>query len=356
MKKKILYLMHVDWGWIKQRPHFLAEKLHHDYNINVFYAFSRNRKVITSNPTSIKTFPILSLPFKKNDLIRKVNTYLQKIIFSMVLKVVKPEIIWVTHPSLHDYLPRKQLSKYKIIYDCMDDVLGFSNSPQVKEELNQSEKRLFEDSDLIFVSSEHLQNEIISRGCQRKKTNLVRNGYNGEIIKAIANQQNSSTFKLAYVGTISNWVNFDIILKSVEKFKGIEYHFLGPIECEVPHHERIIFHGPVKHSELYDSIKDYDCLIMPFKINDLIQSVDPVKLYEYVNFNKNIITVHYKEIERFNEFVYFYNDIDDYLSTLSLLKQNNTLKYNEEQRKEFLINNTWDKRVELILNQLRKLN
>jgi sulfatase maturation enzyme AslB (radical SAM superfamily) len=91
---------------------------------------------------------------------------------------------------------------------------------------------------------------------------------------------------------------------------------------------------------------------MPFKINDLILSVDPVKLYEYVNFNKNIITVHYEEIERFHEFVHFYNDTEEYLSVIKELKGNNTLKYSNEQRQKFLVENTWNKRVEQILNKL----
>jgi teichuronic acid biosynthesis glycosyltransferase TuaH len=353
MKKKILYLMHVDWGWIKQRPHFLAEKLQEKYEVNVFYAFSRNRKVITDNPTTIKTSPIVTLPFKKNSFIRNVNTLLQKIIFWMVLEITRPDIIWITHPSLHDYLPRKKLTKYKVVYDCMDDVLGFTNTPQAKGVLDRSEKRLFHDSDIVFVSSAHLQNQIVTRGCKREKTCLVRNGYNGDIFKPIKGKDDKKVFSLAYVGTISNWVNFEIILNSLDKFENIEYHFYGPIECEVPKNNRIIFHGPVKHSDLYKAIKECDCLIMPFKINDLILSVDPVKLYEYVNFNKNIITVYYEEIERFNDFVYFYRDNSEYLGVLRNLIENNHLKYNEEDRIEFLLNNTWDKRTEVILNKLK---
>ena len=36
-RKKILYLMHIPWGWIKQRPHFLAELLSIDFDVDVFY-------------------------------------------------------------------------------------------------------------------------------------------------------------------------------------------------------------------------------------------------------------------------------------------------------------------------------
>ena len=35
--KQILYLMHIPWGWIKQRPHFFAEKLAKDVIVDVKY-------------------------------------------------------------------------------------------------------------------------------------------------------------------------------------------------------------------------------------------------------------------------------------------------------------------------------
>ena len=41
MTKKILYIMHLDWRYIKQRPHFIAEALSNFYSINVIYFYSK---------------------------------------------------------------------------------------------------------------------------------------------------------------------------------------------------------------------------------------------------------------------------------------------------------------------------
>ena len=35
--KKILYLMGIDWYWIKQRPQIIAEMLDRDYDVTVAY-------------------------------------------------------------------------------------------------------------------------------------------------------------------------------------------------------------------------------------------------------------------------------------------------------------------------------
>lgn len=351
MKRKILYMMHVDWGWIKQRPHFIAEKLNKTFDISVFYSYARNRKALTINPSDVKKYPIIPLPMKRINILNQLNLVIQKTYFTAVCKIMKPDYIWITHPSLYDYLTDDIVKNHKIIYDCMDDVLEFNYPERVKVELKIAEENLLKNADKVFVSSEYLQNKIIHRGCQAEKTLLVRNGYNGSIIEPEINVSNNKQepFKIAYVGTISDWVNFDYILRSLEEIPDIEYHFFGPIDCEVPTHQRILFRGSVKHSELYNHIKSYDCLIMPFKINELILAVDPVKLYEYVNFNKNIITVYYKEIERFQEFVSFYSTEEEFLSAINHLKTNNTLKYSEQQRHSFLKENTWDERMKSIL-------
>ncbi|WP_449623171.1 hypothetical protein, partial [Robertmurraya sp. Marseille-Q9965] len=295
----------------------------------------------------------VTLPFKKIKIFNLLSVFIQKIIFFIVLKVVKPDIIWITYPGLYNYLPQSISGKYNVIYDCMDDALGFNNPPKIKKSLELAEKKLMDDSKIVFASSEHLKQTIIHRGCNSDKTYLVRNGYTGGIIEPEELEIiKNNKFTLTYVGTISDWVDFEIIMDSLNQLPEIEYHFFGPIDCEIPTHDRIFFHGAVKHSELYETIKDYDCLIMPFQVNDLILSVDPVKLYEYINFNKNIITVHYKEIDRFKDFVHFYKNREEYIATIKLLMTNNQLKYHNDQRQEFLVKNTWKERSKEIYKRM----
>ena len=43
--KHILYLMHIPWGWIKQRPHFFAEKLAEDAVVDVSLAQTTDIKI-----------------------------------------------------------------------------------------------------------------------------------------------------------------------------------------------------------------------------------------------------------------------------------------------------------------------
>ena len=122
------------------------------------------------------------------------------------------------------------------------------------------------------------------------KIEVVRNGYNGDVLDVPAEKRKVKKYVLAYVGTISHWFDFDILLKSLKIFKNIEYRLIGPVSgVTIPENERIKYVGSVDHKDIYSNIKDADALIMPFKLNDIVEAVDPVKLYEYINFNKGYL-------------------------------------------------------------------
>ena len=94
---------------------------------------------------------------------------------------------------------------------------------------------------------------------------------------------------------------------------------------------------------------------MPFKLNDIVEAVDPVKLYEYINFNKDILTISYKEIERFSKCTYSYDGHDEFKSQLEILMQSKEIKYNEKMREDFLNCNSWENRISRIEALIEKL-
>ena len=137
----------------------------------------------------------------------------------------------------------------------------------------------------------------------------------------------------------------------------MEYEFIGPIEKVItPYcHERIHYLPPVAHDELQNVTSEADAYILPFKINELIEAVDPVKFYEYINFSKNIISVYYDEISRFDDFVCFYQNENQYIDVLRRLIKDNTLKYSQDMRLKFLEENTWSERAESMSKAMNRV-
>ena len=357
--KKMLYICHVDWNWIKQRPHFLAEGLKQHFDLSVVYMRqNRNRKTLQKRKQDeIKATPIYIIPFfGRVSILRRINTFFMAKQFFKKYNEVKPEYIFLTYPDQVKLIPKKYSGK--IIYDCMDDHVAMALKER-KSFVETCERDLIEKADYVFVSSQNLTDKLIERYSITKKSKLsvVRNGYDGKIISVDPEKQEKpKNFEISYIGTVSHWFNFDYLLKSLVDFENLSYKIIGPIEAglNVPQSQRINFVGTVEHNKLYETIKDTNCLIMPFVVNEIIESVDPVKLYEYINYNKDIICVKYKEILRFDKFVYFYDDYESFKEQLTKLISSDAVKYSLDERKEFLEKNNWKTRVDEIVEKISK--
>ncbi|MGB9978576.1 hypothetical protein [Methanobacterium sp.] len=359
--KKILYVMHIDWRWIKQRSHFLAEDLSNFYDINVVYFCSKkflleNSSSSTINKKNLTLLPAFRLPLYEKKGIYGLNKAYLKLYFKLLIEKYNPDFIWITFPQIYDYIPSN--THCKIIYDCMDEATGFDFQKDLHSKILEVEKKLVNDASIIFASSNYLcKNLDKNYGCKDKLA-VIRNAFNGEIIDNQAkDSKKHESFKIGYVGTIADLIDFDKIKITLHEIKNIEYHFIGPyVRKDKLRHDRIKFYGTISHEKLYDYVKNFDCLIMPFKLNELVKSVDPVKLYEYINYNKPIISVYYEELDYFSQFISFYSNTGELISLLKqMIKNNFVTKYSYSERAKFLETNSWNIRVAEITKYLAKL-
>ena len=358
-KSELVYVMNVDWNWIKQRPHFIAELLNAKFNVHVIYQHRYGRIGLQKrNKVDIDLNPIYVIPRgDRYNFLSKVNATIKCKAVKKIFKKTEANILYLTFPNQVEAIP----NDYKgiVIYDCMDNHPAFVNDECQMKKMIRQEKNLIKRADLVLVSSNHLIDILKSRYGKKidKKIILVRNGYNGAILEQAktVSEKNHKLYTFAYFGTISTWFNFDFILRSLEDCADIQYELFGPLAgVQIPKHERIHYHGTVEHEKLLENIKDADCLIMPFLINEIIEAVDPVKLYEYINFDKNILTCRYGEIERFKPFVYFYTGYDEFIKQIQNLKSNNDVKYCNDDREMFLRENSWKCRVDTIIETLKQ--
>lgn len=366
MKKvKMLYFMHVPWGWIKQRPHFLAEELAKYFDITVVYFFPFNLTQLVKNNKydGIKLKKLLKMPFQsKYNVIYYFNKYFVKLQLCKILKE-KYELIWLTHPILFCYF--NNVNK-NIIYDCMDDALEFPNVKRNQKLYNRLfllEKKLCDQAMFVICSSKNLKNKLINRySVKDDKLKVINNGIKiNNLTQKMKLPINIYKYfeekgkKIVYIGTISEWFDFDIVLASLDIIPDIKYLLFGPAEISIPKHKNIIHCGPVKHEYVSTIMNLADVLVMPFKVTELIKSVNPVKVYEYIVSGKPSLVVEYDETEQFRKFVYLYSSKEDYLEKLkNILNGNLVTSINEEEKNAFLRHIDWQYKAEEIIKMLKK--
>ncbi len=358
IETKLLYLMHVPWGWIKQRPHFIAEYLNRYFDVDVYYLchiknldFKKDKSDTNVNINRLWISPS-----------RQINKYAGFI--QLRDKIDKYKYIWITHPCMFNFVKKYIRQDQFVIYDCMDDAIEFphlNNNKKLRERLMNEENELCERCDIILASSEYLRKKLVSRYNCQDKVDVVRNAVNmddslepgNELPVNIINALKSKKLKLTYLGTISEWMDIELILESLDRFDEIEYLFFGIEGVKLPSHSRIKYFGPVTHNKIFKIMALSDALIMPFVVTELIKSVNPVKVYEYIFSGKPSIVKKYGETEQFVDYVHLYNTKEEYFELVArLLASTLTSKLGIEETKSFISRNTWKNRTEYIAGRL----
>jgi len=362
--------MHVPWGWIKQRPHFFAEYLNTDFKLKVF--FKKPLKVAKKNLINEKNdnmsissffvFPFQRIPVVKNiKFLYKLNDLLIKL---QLPSFKEFDSIWITSWAMYSLIYKNLPLNIKLIYDCMDDELEFphvKNNKKMLEEGFLIEKLVMERADLVFCSSEYLKNKIIRRsGINREivvvnnaialpanQTSLTINGQN------VINQLQIISNVFLYVGAISSWFDFESILYTLEKDELVNFVLLGPKDIDIPNHKRLHHLGTVDRNDIFKLMENVKGLIMPFKLDELIKSVNPVKLYEYIYMSKPILATRYSETEYLEDYIYLYDGKYEFYNLIKDI-QNDKLAAKKEDttNKNFALKNTWDERYSSILRYI----
>lgn len=347
--RRIAYFMHVDWRWIKQRPHFLAEYLALRHDIRVFYRLSPNRVRLPQQRSTVARYPLLPLPW--NAPFASLFAHTQQRWVARANLGRRPNLLWLTHPSLLTVIPH-HWHDIPVVYDCMDDVLEFSASEDRRRSLASLERQLVRRSAHIFCSSVYLVQTITSRygdDCA-SRTTVVHNAVSDAFLRkagALSTQSFPRSCEhgtsLAYAGTIDSWLDVDSLNALLSSHPSLTVHLIGPLATHLAKsHPHLHYHGPAEHDVLADMLARFDAYVMPFSITPLIRSVDPVKLYEYIALGKPILCPWYAGLERFSEFVYFYSSRQELHSLVArLITGELAAKGTPRRRHDFLASNTW---------------
>ena len=376
-KKKILYIINVPWGWIKQRPHFLAKNLSEFYDVTVFERtyynsfFKKNKQLVKNIKIETESFRIneyRTWSFEKIPWLKMlrlddiINKFLIKYIYRSIIE--EYDIVWFGSPFLYhlfgDYLSASQT----IIYDCMDDHLAFPSIKKnyvLKNIINNAEKKLIRNADLVIFSSDYLRNQVHKRHGISIKSIVINNAIempnNAGLKKSlVADKIKSLSYPIVYIGTIAEWFDYEMMINLLNSQKDLNLILVGPLSSSKVNHPQIHYLGPVVHSEIFNIMKVAYALIMPFKINELILSVNPVKLYEYIYSGKPVISVRYNETEKFEDFVYLYNDFEELDKILKIIKDKSNDEVYMQKCLSFVAKNTWEERANQIRKELLQLD
>ena len=349
---RILYIIHTDWRWIKQRSHFLSEELKKKEDVFIVTKLSLRKGNLVKRKLLYHCISLPFLPFALHRI--KFMVLIDKVIYVLIFKLLKNifsyDVVIFTHPLLFQYVRWYP----KTVYDMHDDNANFYDTDSfLHKYIEKVNKEALSLSNLVVFSSRYLQKKFHSN---TKHSVLIRNGHQVSMeSKTDSLYMLNNPKKIFYFGTISKWFDLELLVRSLYRNNGIEYNIIGPADISKIHHPRIKWYGPLQHSDMLKLSSLADAFVMPFRITPLILGVDPVKLYEYISFCRPVIVKYYSEISQFQPFVYFYYDEKSYHLLIDRLLTN-TLppKKKNKEIHDFLINSSWGIRAEEMLTAIKK--
>lgn len=250
-----------------------------------------------------------------------------------------------------------QLIKYipnsGVIFDCLDYTKGFnSHSNLILTEEEEAIKKEY----TIFTSPK-IKEKMISKNNNLK---LIRNGCDFIYFNKIKKYNNKRKI-IGYYGAISDWFDIDLITYIVNEFQDCDFHLIGSTYCIDKTHQQkidnlnnlnnVTLFGEIPYNELYNYINKFDIGLIPFIINDLIECTNPVKLYEMLSIGLPIVMVNLPDVLTLEKDHLYYlskNKFEFKENIKKILLQNENKNIIEERIK-YASENTWNKRVEKVI-------
>jgi glycosyltransferase involved in cell wall biosynthesis len=158
---------------------------------------------------------------------------------------------------------------------------------------------------------------------------------------------------VGYIGALSDWVDFDIIKAISKEYPELSVVLIGPefssVKSEIEalkQYPNIFILGAKPYKILPSYLKAFDVSIIPFKINELTLSSNPIKFYEYISSGKNVISVNLPEIKVFDDTIHIADNIEEFLQFIPTSLNE---KVDVEKFLEIAEENTWDKKADRMI-------
>ena len=215
-------------------------------------------------------------------------------------------------------------------------------------------------ANILSYTADNLQEYLLKRKDAISLPNAVNmddfitNCYDHEIVLEKKNKP-----IVGYFGAVEEWFNCDIVqyIANTDRYEIVIIGRIG-IDPKKLKHKNIILLGAVPYLQLQQHTKGFDVAIIPFKVNDLTNSVSPVKLFEYCSLGLPIVSTPIKEVAKYNS-----RNIKLANTSLKFLKEIDMF-VNASQDEKFKIksaaleiakNNEWVHRVDVIEEKIKGL-
>lgn len=378
-KKLMLTVSAGEWDGISHRPHHFMRRsaktgwtviyleppasiiapLKNKKMLSRWTNWRKGLRLVEENIYLLAPPPIL--PFTNK--LRFINKLNQRIIAASIKKALKnfnPTSIdlYTFLPNAIDLLPLINFDR--VIYDCVDDHASFTGLTN-SDTIHQMEKELMKMATVSFATARQLIEDkkawsnnfhLLPNGAEFERFSIASK--RSDIVPADINGINQPM--IGFVGGISDWIDISLITNVAKQMKDFTFVMIGPVATNIDtlrelSNVRIL--GAKEYQELPTYISHFSACLIPFKINKLTESVNPIKMYEYLSAGKPIVSTALPEVITYNNVITIIHNQQEMIEAINkAIRPEENTDERVKERQQIGKDNSWDSRWQFAVKQI----
>lgn len=310
---RMIYLSAVPWASFSQRPHHFVNWYHHQTGEPVLWIdpyptrlptlsdFTRTPPVAheqsAAPPPWLHVRKPRSLPIEPLPGSALLLTQLWRNLFKEAAAFCAqgPCMLCVGKPSELALQLLARLPESHAVYDAMDDFPAFYQGLS-RRAMERRQAQLIRRISNVMASSTPLRDKLLSM------TDPVQLALNACDMQALAPIESldlgAKQQVLGYVGTLGRWFDWDLVIALARANPANRIRLIGPLftptSCVLPDNIELL--PDCSHADAIAAMATFSVGLIPFKLNRLTASVDPIKFYEYRALGLPVISTRFGEM------------------------------------------------------------
>lgn len=166
---------------------------------------------------------------------------------------------------------------------------------------------------------------------------------------------------IGYIGVVASWCDLDLIAQTADKFSHCNLVMIGPLYniSEVPQRPNLHWLGFKSYEKLAAYARLFDVGIIPFKKTSMTESVNPIKMWEYMATGMPVVATALPEANKHGDLVLYSEDWEQFMNNLNIALYHDSQE-KRVRRQEAARQNSWLERakqiVEIIEEEMQARN
>lgn len=279
-------------------------------------------------PSNLEVLNPIMLPFNNIGIIRKLNKIFVKRAVCRAMKnsKISNPIVVASVTNVADYVTL--FDAQSVVYYCVDEYVEWPGAD--RNLVIEMEEHLLEVSDLVLATADDLCRKktrggktpiFIPHGVDYEHFDVKRHKAKSELLRDIKPPI------IGFFGAVSAWLDFEILIHAAKVRPDWSFVLLGPMDTDVSNLTGIAnihLTGKVPYQDLPRHAAAFDVGLIPFVVNELTISVNPLKMIEYLACGLPVVSSALPEVIKFNEVAYIAHDNGSFVDAIELaLKEDN---------------------------------